>query len=71
MLYDYFEWAPCTETFGFFAKCGGKCLGFLVHLYNLSKKGKQYTTKSENNIPQNIAKRLEANNLNSVWPFVL
>ena len=21
MQYDYFEWAPCIETFGFFAKC--------------------------------------------------
>ena len=49
---------------------GGKYLGFLVHLYNFSKKGKQYTTKSENNILQNIANRLEANNLNAVWPFV-
>ena len=22
MHYDYFEWAPCIETFGFFSKCG-------------------------------------------------
>ena len=21
MHYDYFEWAPCIETFGFFSKC--------------------------------------------------
>ena len=21
MHHDYFEWAPCIETFGFFAKC--------------------------------------------------
>ena len=29
MHHDYFEWAPCIETFGFFAKCETylKCCG--------------------------------------------